>query len=125
MLQTSKSQELMPPPPLPLHFQAEAAILTETVKKPVVKRQRGYDAGNKSVDPSYRDQHDRDADSIVQQATRHSILPESHRADLTFYLGMGAGYTRRLLHFCPQFGESRVYLHSPSMYSDPLYLRAH
>jgi hypothetical protein len=135
--ETAQSSGSMPPPPLPMHSQAEAAVLTETGKEEAVvkgkeKAQGRYDdeggdgeSDDESIDPFYKDEYDVSAQFIVQQVSRHSILPETHRADLTFYLGMGAGYTCRLFHFCSQFRQSRVYLHSSSTYSNSLYLESH
>lgn len=146
ILETTQSPGLTLPPPLPLRSQAEAAVLTETGKEKAVvkgkeKAQGGCDdersngepddeggdgePDDESIDPSCKDKYDISAQFIVQQVSRHSILPETHRADLTFYLGMGAGYTCRLFHFCSQFRQSRVYLHSSSTYSNSLYLGAH
>jgi hypothetical protein len=145
ILKTTQSTGLMLPPP-PLRSQAEAPFLTETGKgnlKAVVKgkgkAQGGYDGEGgdgepddeggdgepESIDQSYKDKYDISAQFIAQQVSRHSILPETHRADLTFSLGMGAGYTCRLFHFCSQFRQSRVYLHSSSTYSNVLYFGAH
>jgi hypothetical protein len=133
----------MLPPPLPLRSQAEAAVTgkEKAVVKGKEKAQGGYDdetsdsepddeggdgePDDDAIDPSYKDQYDVSAQFIVQQVSRHSILPETHRADLTFYLGMGAGYTCRLFHLCSQFWQSRVYLHSSSTYSNSLYSLSH
>jgi hypothetical protein len=93
-LKVAQSTSLMPPPPLPVGVQVEAAFPRETGKgkgKEVVKGkvedvgddEDGNDERNDQAigDPSYKDDHDLSAECIVQQACQHSILPEIHSAD--------------------------------------------
>jgi hypothetical protein len=90
ILETTQSPGLMLPPSLPLHSQAEAAVLTEMGKEKVVvkgkeKAQGGYDderssgepddeggddePDDESTDPSFKDKYDISAQFIVQQVS--------------------------------------------------------
>ena len=119
-LKVTQATSLVPPPPLPVRdFQVEAAFPRETRnrkgKGKVVVEEKVHGGGdhehnNDQVvdDPSFKDNYDfkLSAQCIVQQASKHSVLPKIHSADLRFYSGMGTGHTGRWFHHCSPVRQS-------------------
>ena len=94
-LKVTQSTSLMLPPPPPVGDRAETAFPRGKEKgkgKAVVKGkvhddEDGDDEHDDEAvnDPSHKDSHDLSAQSIVQQASYHSILAEIHSADSRFH----------------------------------------
>ncbi|KAF8348709.1 hypothetical protein F5887DRAFT_1249742 [Amanita rubescens] len=84
-----------------------------SLSNPETVRPQGDDESDDDAvdDPSYKDSHDLSAQFIVQQASKHSILPEIHSANLRFYRGMGTGHADLIEpHACkdPSYGKLHV-----------------
>jgi hypothetical protein len=71
----------MPPPPLPVGVQVEAAVPRKSGTLKGKGKQKGGDDNDDVNDPSYHDNHDLSAIYIVQQASLRSMLPEIYNAD--------------------------------------------